>query len=94
MSITAVVVKYGIETPKALTNSDKSHVVLKKGLATTWFERIYEEKQSPRALEGAAGGLPRFHIPLTIRTSNFRLPKDLKAPVILVGPGTGVAPMR
>lgn len=29
-----------------------------------------------------------------IRASTFRLPKDAKTPVILIGPGTGIAPMR
>ncbi|RFU80098.1 nadph-cytochrome p450 reductase [Trichoderma arundinaceum] len=33
-------------------------------------------------------------IPIHIRTSSFRLPRDSSQPVILIGPGTGVAPMR
>ncbi|TMW57126.1 hypothetical protein Poli38472_003051 [Pythium oligandrum] len=29
-----------------------------------------------------------------VRPSTFRLPKDPKTPIILIGPGTGIAPMR
>ena len=29
-----------------------------------------------------------------VRTSTFRLPKDKAKPIIMVGPGTGIAPMR
>ncbi|SMN20823.1 similar to Saccharomyces cerevisiae YHR042W NCP1 NADP-cytochrome P450 reductase [Maudiozyma saulgeensis] len=45
-------------------------------------------------LEGPRGLFANGQLPIHVRHSTFRLPKDNSIPVIMIGPGTGVAPFR
>ena len=53
-----------------------------KGVATTWL----------RDKMPAGEELPR--VPVYVRRSQFRLPNRPQTPVIMIGPGTGLAPFR
>lgn len=55
---------------------------INKGVATNWLleQKPTEEKQ--------------YKVPVFVRKSQFRLPIKSELPVIMIGPGTGIAPFR
>ncbi|KAL3837612.1 hypothetical protein ACJMK2_022958 [Sinanodonta woodiana] len=79
----------------------------RKGVCTGWLDHITKQIQTPVSRPGSEGDdvVPRnqdnsisckcsqIRIPVYARSNQqFHMPEDLSVPLILVGPGTGVAP--
>lgn len=66
--------------------------VVPNGLCTTWLSQLCQ-LHTAAAAEGAPTPPCPITLPISLRdSSEFKLPQDPQIPLILIGPGTGVAP--
>ncbi|VUC24083.1 unnamed protein product [Clonostachys rosea] len=67
-----------------------------RGVATGYLSDLKRKQNSEICGDShTTGNIPNaIKVPIHIRHSSFKLPSDPSVPIIMIGPGTGVAPFR
>ncbi|ORX62182.1 riboflavin synthase domain-like protein [Hesseltinella vesiculosa] len=67
--------------------------VSRRGVATPWLDSLTGQVPFKNSQQ-TQPSLSNIHVPIFVRPNNpFALPVDTKRPLLLIGPGTGVAPL-